>query len=246
MSSAKPDPPAESVRVNIFGQTYSLRSAGGGERVLRVAELVDERMREIASHLAVHDAAKVAVLAALNLADELELVREHYEREIESLLTAPPEPAEGEALDAPAPPAEWWGDDGGRGVRAGAKLDEAAPATFEVEAPPAADEAADFSFEGEARGSWGPDEAAGAREAAGASRREDEAGRGDGAPSRGDETSRDDDARRSWFDEIFDTDFSSGGSGRLSSQVSSRLKRLRQTTRGGTIREGGPGEDGRG
>lgn len=79
---------AGSVRVNIFNQTYSLRSASGdGEHVERVARLVDERMRAVASGLAVHDVAKVAVLTALNLADELEGLRDFYETELRAMLT---------------------------------------------------------------------------------------------------------------------------------------------------------------
>lgn len=79
---------AGSVRVNIFNQTYSLRSASGdGEHVERVARLVDERMRAVASGLAVHDVAKVAVLTALNLADELEGLRSFYETELRAMLT---------------------------------------------------------------------------------------------------------------------------------------------------------------
>jgi cell division protein ZapA len=79
---------AGSVRVNIFNQTYSLRSASGdGEQVQRVARLVDERMRLIASGLAVHDVAKVAVLTALNLADELEGLRDFYETELREMLS---------------------------------------------------------------------------------------------------------------------------------------------------------------
>ena len=78
---------AGSVRVNIFNQTYSLRSASGdGEHVLRVARLVDERMRAVASGLAVHDVAKVAVLTALNLADELEGLKSFYETELRGML----------------------------------------------------------------------------------------------------------------------------------------------------------------
>jgi len=78
---------AGSVRVNIFNQTYSLRSADGdGEHVERVARLVDERMRAVASGLAVHDVAKVAVLTALNLADELEGLRSFYETELRGML----------------------------------------------------------------------------------------------------------------------------------------------------------------
>ena len=78
---------AGSVRVSIFNQTYSLRSASGdGEHVRRVARLVDERMRAVASGLAVHDVAKVAVLTALNLADELEGLKGFYETELRGML----------------------------------------------------------------------------------------------------------------------------------------------------------------
>ena len=67
--------PPESIQVNIFNQVYSLRSQSGVDHVRRVARLVDDRMRLIASQLATHDVAKVAVLAALNIADELEGLR---------------------------------------------------------------------------------------------------------------------------------------------------------------------------
>jgi cell division protein ZapA (FtsZ GTPase activity inhibitor) len=78
---------AGSIRVNIFNQTYSLRSASGdGDRVERVARLVDERMHAVASGLAVHDVAKVAVLTALNLADELEGLKSFYETELREII----------------------------------------------------------------------------------------------------------------------------------------------------------------
>ena len=80
MSDHKPSPRGESIRVTIFNQAYSLRSAtGDGEYLRRVAQLVDERMRSIASQLAVHDVGKVAVLAALNLADELEVLKDYHD-----------------------------------------------------------------------------------------------------------------------------------------------------------------------
>jgi cell division protein ZapA len=67
----------EPVRVNIFNQTFNLRShSGESERVRQLARLVDERMRLISSHLTVHDVAKVAVLTALNIADELQRIRD--------------------------------------------------------------------------------------------------------------------------------------------------------------------------
>lgn len=76
----------ESVRVNIFNKTYSLRSNSGGEHIRRVAQLVDERMQVISSQLATHDIAKVAVLAALNIADEMQSLKDRYEKELQTLL----------------------------------------------------------------------------------------------------------------------------------------------------------------
>ncbi|MGI8655170.1 MAG: cell division protein ZapA [Pyrinomonadaceae bacterium] len=82
-----PAPVAESIRVSIFDQTYSLRSQSGGEHVERVAKLVDERMRHIASHITTYDISRIAVLAALNIADELETSKAYYEHEIQTLLS---------------------------------------------------------------------------------------------------------------------------------------------------------------
>ena len=64
------------VQVYIFNQTYNLRSGSDEEYVRRVARRVDERMRQISSLAPYHDPMKVAVLAALHMADELEQARE--------------------------------------------------------------------------------------------------------------------------------------------------------------------------
>ena len=79
-------PSAETVKVTIFNQTYSLRSISGAEHVLEIASLVDERMKQIASHLTTHDVSKIAVLVALNIADEMQNLKARYESEIEQLL----------------------------------------------------------------------------------------------------------------------------------------------------------------
>jgi cell division protein ZapA len=63
------------VVVTIFDQPYRLRSGRGDEHLRRVAGLVDERMREVATHMKSLDMTRIAVLAALNLADELESLR---------------------------------------------------------------------------------------------------------------------------------------------------------------------------
>jgi cell division protein ZapA len=85
-------PSAETVQVTIFNQTYSLRSVSGAEHVRGIASLVDERMKQIASHLTTHDVSRIAVLVALNIADEMQNLKAHYESEIERLLN-------GSALD---------------------------------------------------------------------------------------------------------------------------------------------------
>jgi cell division protein ZapA len=87
MSSDAPKPTFKSVEVNIFNQVYSLRTNREVEHIKRIAGLVDERMRLISAHATVHDLAKIAVFAALNIADELSDTREHYEREFQKLLT---------------------------------------------------------------------------------------------------------------------------------------------------------------
>lgn len=70
----------ESVQVYIFNQTYHLRSGSDAGYVMRIAQLVDERMRQISSHTQNHDALKIAVLTALNIADEMQRLRDSYER----------------------------------------------------------------------------------------------------------------------------------------------------------------------
>ena len=67
------------VKVNIFDRTYSLRSFKDEEHVLSIARLVDERMRQISEHMTTLDPAWIAVLAALNIADELQELKAQYE-----------------------------------------------------------------------------------------------------------------------------------------------------------------------
>ena len=86
------------VQVELYGQRYSLRP---DEETLpghveQVAALVDRRMREIAQTTPTVDSFKVAVLAAVNIADELlqlrgerKVVEEYISkktRDIENLL----------------------------------------------------------------------------------------------------------------------------------------------------------------
>ena len=56
--------------VTIFGRTYRLRGDGDTEYLRRLAELVDEKMREVESATGTADTTKIAILASLNIADE--------------------------------------------------------------------------------------------------------------------------------------------------------------------------------
>ena len=60
-----------SVTVKIYGQEYTLRGEADADYVQEVARFVDARMREISATSSVAMTTKVAILAAINIADEL-------------------------------------------------------------------------------------------------------------------------------------------------------------------------------
>ena len=63
-----------SVRVEIFDQAYNLRGSDP-EYILKLAEYVDAKMRAVAEQTNTIDTVRLAVLAALNIADEYHLLR---------------------------------------------------------------------------------------------------------------------------------------------------------------------------
>ena len=70
MAQEQSGKPAGCVTVEIYDQLYHL-SGEDAEHIRRLAELVDARMRAVAAQGRTADSLRVAVLAALNLADEL-------------------------------------------------------------------------------------------------------------------------------------------------------------------------------
>jgi cell division protein ZapA len=62
--------------VEIFGQRLGLRADGDASRLQELAGFVDSRMREVADRSSSVDTVKIAVLTALNIADELFQERE--------------------------------------------------------------------------------------------------------------------------------------------------------------------------
>jgi cell division protein ZapA len=63
-----------SVRVEIFDQAYNLRGSDP-EYILKLAEYVDSKMRAVAEQTSTVDSVRLAVLAALNIADEYHLLK---------------------------------------------------------------------------------------------------------------------------------------------------------------------------
>jgi cell division protein ZapA len=63
-----------SVRVEIFDQVYNLRGSDA-EYIMRLAEYVDGKMRAVSEQTATVDSVRLAVLAALNIADEYHLLK---------------------------------------------------------------------------------------------------------------------------------------------------------------------------
>jgi len=59
------------VQVEIFGNTYTIKGEADHEYILGVAAYVDRKMREVTEKLPVASLSKVAILASLNIADEL-------------------------------------------------------------------------------------------------------------------------------------------------------------------------------
>jgi cell division protein ZapA len=67
-----------SVRVEIFDQGYNLRGSDA-EYILKLAEYVDAKMRAVAEQTHTVDTARLAVLAALNIADEYHLLKRNQD-----------------------------------------------------------------------------------------------------------------------------------------------------------------------
>ncbi|MCY4585370.1 MAG: cell division protein ZapA [Bryobacterales bacterium] len=61
---------SSTTEVSIFGQTYYIQAGGDEDQARQAANLVDKKMNLIASQVLTSDRFRVAVLAALHLADE--------------------------------------------------------------------------------------------------------------------------------------------------------------------------------
>lgn len=69
---------AAPVKVEIYDQVYNLRGMDA-EYVSRLAEFVDKKMRTVAEQTSTIDSLRLAVLAALNIADEYHILKKKYD-----------------------------------------------------------------------------------------------------------------------------------------------------------------------
>lgn len=67
------------LKVRIYGAEYSIRGHADANYIKAVAEYVDNKMREVDKNFRVDSSLKVAILASLNIVDEL--FRDRAEKE---------------------------------------------------------------------------------------------------------------------------------------------------------------------
>ncbi len=99
MATATKESPAQdaqngSVRVEIFDQAYNLRGTDA-KYIIKLAEYVDTKMRAVAQATNTIDTVRLAVLAALNIADEYHLLKRKqdggataYQKRVDALSSA--------------------------------------------------------------------------------------------------------------------------------------------------------------
>ena len=78
-------PEPSSVRFRIYDREYAFRTTGDPKRLKNLCVSLDKRMREVAAATGAVDTLKVAILAALSLADDLQVVQEDLKKLDESV-----------------------------------------------------------------------------------------------------------------------------------------------------------------
>ena len=67
-----------SIKVSIFGRDYNIRGDSNSEYIRTVAAHVDSVMRDIADKTGSLSSSRIAILAALNIADEMHKERQRF------------------------------------------------------------------------------------------------------------------------------------------------------------------------
>ncbi|MEA3369238.1 MAG: cell division protein ZapA [Candidatus Ratteibacteria bacterium] len=66
------------ITIKIFGEDYRIRGVKDPEYINQLAAFLDKKMREAAANTQITSSNKLAVLAALNIADELHKSKEKH------------------------------------------------------------------------------------------------------------------------------------------------------------------------
>jgi cell division protein ZapA len=72
-------PGSKTVKIEIYDQSYNVNADGNEEYLKELAAYVDGKMRSVADATKMVDSLKVAVLAALNIADEMFTLRQRQD-----------------------------------------------------------------------------------------------------------------------------------------------------------------------
>jgi len=63
------------VRVNIFGQPYNIKGDASSDYIQQLAEYLNEKMEDVSRNVSSSNSLQIAILAALNIADEYFQIR---------------------------------------------------------------------------------------------------------------------------------------------------------------------------
>lgn len=69
-----------SVKVDIFGHDYILKGEAEDGQILKVAEFVDQKMKDVSVSTNSKSVVNIAILAAINIADEYLKIKDEKER----------------------------------------------------------------------------------------------------------------------------------------------------------------------
>jgi cell division protein ZapA len=70
----------ESIRVTIFGEEYSIKGDSDTKTTKKIAEFINRKMSEVQNGVPSRDKATVAILCAMNIAEELFKYKEECEQ----------------------------------------------------------------------------------------------------------------------------------------------------------------------
>lgn len=73
------------VQVEIFGDKYIVKGNAEDKHIIKVADYVDQKMNTISQRTPHLSIKQIAVLAALNIADELHKLQENYDQILQIL-----------------------------------------------------------------------------------------------------------------------------------------------------------------